>query len=111
MTEEEASKIREADQKKRKKWSDAERRIRIKANPIGSPPRANRGITTDTLQMMTEVESHRLSDGHMFPTKEIFWIRIAEEAILWNISVQSLWSDHMQMKVIGKNFFVSGYFR
>ena len=111
MTEEEAGKIREADRKKRKKWTDAERKIRIKANPIGSPPRANRGITTDTLRMMTEVEAHRLSDGHMFPTKEIFWIRIAEEAILRNISVRSLRSDHMQMKVIGKNFFVSGYFR
>ena len=74
MTEEQASKIREADRKKRKKWTDAERKIRIKANPIGSPPRANRGITTDTLRMMTEVEAHRLSDGHMFPTKEIFWI-------------------------------------
>ena len=111
MTEEKTSKLREADQKKQKKWTNAERKIRIKSNQIGSPPCANRGITTDTLRMMTEVEAHRLSDGHMFPTKEIFWIRIAEEAILRNISVRSLRSDHMQMKVIGKNFFVSGYFR
>ncbi len=111
MTEEQARKTREADRKKQKKWTDAVQNQRIKANPIGSPSRANRGITTDTLHTMTDVEAHRLSNRHMFPTKDIFWIRIAEEAILRNISMQSLRSDHMQMKVIGKHdVFISGYF-
>ena len=73
---------------------------------MGPPPRENRGITTDTLCTMMDVEAHRLSYGHIFPTKDIFWIRIAEKAILRNISVQSLRSDHLHIKVIGKSFFV-----
>jgi hypothetical protein len=111
MTEEQAKKTREANRKKRKKWADAQQNERIKGNPVGSPPRAKRGIVTKIICTMTDVEAHRLSKGHMFPTKEILWIRIAEEAILRNISVRSLRSDHLQIKVIGKSFYVSGSFQ
>ena len=111
MSEAEAAKTREADRKKRKKWTDAQRIQRLKTNPIGSPPRDRRGIVIPTLRTMEDVEQRRLEEGHMFPTKEILWMRIAEEAIHRNIHVRAVRSDHSILKVIGEGFYVLANFR
>ena len=60
---------------------------------------------------MVDVEANRLSVGHMFPIKQIFWLRIAEEALLQGINVRSVRSDYTNLIVTGPSFYVSGQFR
>jgi len=75
---------------KKKQWTDIQRLHlqHLKQNTVGSPPHKSLGVVADILQTMVEVEVNCLSVGHMFPTKEIFWMRIAEEVILRGIIVR-----------------------
>ena len=59
---------------------------------------------------MMDVEANSLKEGHMFPSKDIFLMRIAEEAILWNIHVQAMRSDYSNLRVVGSSFFVASCF-
>ena len=83
---------------------------RLKKNKVGSPPRASLGIIDETLQTMVDVEANHLSVGHMFSIKNIFWLRIAEEALLRGINVRSVRSDYTNLTVTGPSFYVSGRF-
>jgi len=95
----------------RKQWSDKIRLQRLKENKVGSPPRASLGNINENLRVMVDVEANRLSVGHMFPIKNIFWLRIAEEALLRGINVRSVRSDYTNLIVTGPSFYVSGRFR
>ena len=87
MSAVDAKLTKEADRTLRKQWSDKIRLQRLKENKVGSPPRASLGNINENLRVMVDVEANRLSVGHMFPIKDIFWLRIAEEALLRGINV------------------------
>jgi hypothetical protein len=110
MSAVDAKLTKEADQTLRKQWSDKIRLQRLKENKVGSPPRASLGIIDENLRVMVDVEANRLSVGHMFPIKHIFWLRIAEEALLRGINVRSVRSDYTNLIVTGPSFYVSGRF-
>ena len=111
MTAAEAKFVELEDKKKRKQWTDQQRQKRLKKNHVGSPPPKKLGFTSDRLRTMVDVEANRLLPGHMFPTKEIFWMRIGEEALLRNIQVRAIRSDLVNLVVKGPNFYVAGNFR
>jgi len=111
MTAAEAKFVELEDKKKRKQWTDQQRQKRLKKNTVGSPPPKKLGFTSDRLRTMVDVEANRLLPDHMFPTKEIFWMRIGEEALLRNIHVRAIRSDHANLVVKGPNFHVAGNFR
>ena len=48
--------------------------------PLSNYVRECSGDNTNGLRPMTVVENKRLMAGHTFTTKEIVWMRIAEEA-------------------------------
>ena len=104
MSAAEAKFVELEDKKKRKQWTDQQRQKRLKKNHVGSPPPKKLGFTSDRLRTMVDVEANRLLPGHMFPTKEIFWMRIGEEALLRNIQVRAIRSDHVNLVVKGPNF-------
>ena len=66
------------------------------------------GHNIEQLRTMTDVESYRLEEGHHFATKEIFYLRIAEEANLRCIKVKVERSDMTNLILVGYNFYVSG---
>jgi hypothetical protein len=47
----------------------------------------------------------------MFPDKNTFWMRIAEEALLRNINVQAVRSEYTVLVVCGPSFHCEGTFR
>ena len=94
MSAVDAKLTKEADQTLRKQWSDKIRLQRLKENKVRSPPHASLGIIDENLQVMVDVKANRLSVGHIFPIKNIFWLRIAEEALLRGINVRSVRSDY-----------------
>ena len=47
----------------------------------------------------------------MFPDKNTFWMRIAEEALLWNIHVHAVRSEFTVLVVCGPSFHCEGTFR
>jgi hypothetical protein len=59
------------------------------------------GVCEAQLRKMTDVEQFPLCLKHMFPSKEIALIRIAEEANLFGIRIQIRRSDHFQLHVYG----------
>jgi len=79
MSADDAKLTKEANPTLRKQWSDKICLRRLKENKVGSPPCASLGIINENLRVMVDVEANRLSVGHMFPIKHIFWLRIAEE--------------------------------
>jgi hypothetical protein len=89
MSAVDAKLTKEADRTLRKQWSDKIRLQRLKENKVGSPPRASLGNINENLRVMVDAEANCLSVGHMFPIKQIFWLRIAEEALLRGINVRS----------------------
>jgi hypothetical protein len=111
MSAVDAKMTKEADRTLRKQWSDKIRLQRLKENKVGSPPRASLGDINENLRVMLDVEENRLSVGHMFPIKQMFWLRIAEEALLRGINVRSIRSDYTNLIVTGPSFYVSGRFR
>jgi len=111
MSTVDAKLTKEADRALRKQWSDKIRLQRLKENKVGSPPRASLGIIDEYLRVMVDVEANCLSVGHMFPIKHIFWLRLAEEALLRGINVRSVRSDYTNLIVTGPSFYVSGRFR
>jgi hypothetical protein len=64
----------------------------------------------DTLCRLVEVEKYCLSQGQMFTDKNTFWMRITEEALLWNIHVQAVHSDFRVLDVYGPSFHCEGTF-
>ena len=99
---------KEADRTLRKQWSNKTCLQRLKKNKVGSPPRASLGIIDESLRIMVDVDANRLSVGRMSPIKDIFWLRIAEEALLLGINVRSVRSDYTNLTVTGPRFYVSG---
>ena len=111
MSAVDAKLTKEADRTLRKQWSDKICLQRLKENKVGSPPRKSLGIIDEYIWVMVDIKANRLSVGHMFPIKHIFWLRIAEEALLRGINVRSVRSDYMNLIVTGPSFYVSGRFR
>ncbi len=69
------------------------------------------GHVGDTLRTLVEVEKYCLCEGQMFPDKNTFWMRIAEEALLQNINIQSVHSEYTVLVVCGPSFHCEGTFR
>ena len=111
MTADEKAKIEKEDQKIRKKWTDAQRRMRIKKAPSGDPPFELMGYCGDQLRPLAEVEKYRLSEGQMFPNRNIFWLRVGEEALLRGIRVRAMRSEETNLTVCGSSFHAAGSFR
>ena len=109
MTASKAKFTKESDQK-RKQWTNMKCLKRLKQNTVGSSPHRSLGVVDDTLRTMVDIEVNRLYVWHMFPTKDIFWMRIAEEAILRGINVRSVRSDYTNLIVNGPRFYVAGRF-
>jgi hypothetical protein len=68
------------------------------------------GHNNKQIRTMTDVESNRLVEDHIFATKEILNLRIAEEANLRCIKVKVERSDPTNLIVVGFKFYVSGSF-
>ena len=83
----EAKMIIEEDRRIRKSWTDVQRKQDLKENSRGCPPGENVGFDSDLLRIMADIEVNRLREDHMFSMKDIFWMRIGEEANLRNIHV------------------------
>lgn len=111
LTASEKAAIEREDKVIRKKWTDAQRWRRLKKNTIGSPPRNFMGHCGDTLRPLEEVEKYRLCVGQMFPDKNIFWMRIAEEALLRGITVRAVRSEYTHLTVCGSRFHAEVTFR
>ena len=72
------------------------------------------GVCSRTLREMKDVELHPLHKGDTFPNKEIPMLRIAEEANLFAIRIQTRRSDLFQLQVYGAGgdpFHVHGNYR
>jgi hypothetical protein len=72
------------------------------------------GVCSRTLREMKDVELHPLRKGDTFPNKEILMLRIAEEANLFAIRIQTRRSDLFQLQVYGAGgdpFHVHGNYR
>ncbi len=85
--------------------------MRIKKAPTGEPPAEHRGYCGDSLRPLAEVEKFRLMEGHMFPNRDIFWLRVGEEALLRGIRVRAMRSEDTALTVCGPSFHASGSFR
>ena len=91
----------------RKKYTDKLRHDRIKAAQLSTielRPEECSGDNTNGLRPMTVVENKRLMAGHTFTTKEIVWMRIAEEANRRRISYTTEVSNHHNLVVSGDRF-------
>jgi hypothetical protein len=111
MTESEKAFVETEDKLLQKKWTDAQRWQRLKTNKVGSPPRNKMGHVSDTLRPLVKVEKYCLCVGQMFPNKDIFWMRIAKEALLRNINVRAVRSEYTVLIVCGPSFHCKGTFR
>jgi hypothetical protein len=78
MTAAEIKIIYEEDKWIRKWWTDLQWNQHLKKNAVGTPPHDRLGCDSDLLCTMVEVEGFPLCVGHMYSTKDIFWMRIGE---------------------------------
>ncbi len=93
--------------KARKKYVDEERHKRLKAKKSMTKGGSDlSGDQTKQLRPMSEVEKAQLSVGHIFRSKDVVVLRIAEEANLRGISTRVQQSDVMNLTVVGLNFYV-----
>ncbi len=111
MTESEKEEVKEEDKKLRKKWTNAQRWLHLKKYSVGTPPPNWMGYCGDQLRTLDEVEKHNLSVGQMFPKRDIFWLRIAEEALLRGITVRAIRSEVAHLTVCGPSFHAEGSYR
>ena len=91
----------------RKKYTDRVRHERIKAaqsSTVELRPEECTGDNTNGLRPMTVVENKRLLAGQTFTSKEIVWMRIAEEANRRRISYTTEVSNHHNLVVSGDRF-------
>jgi hypothetical protein len=82
MNEATAKTVLKAYAKERKAYTDKQRFARVKAVQSVSHLSGYSGPNMEQLRTMTDVESNRLEEDHIFVTKEILNLRIAEEANL-----------------------------
>ena len=108
MSEEDAEAAVTEWEKKWKKVNDANRRTAAAAaalqdfdESIDQSGEVYSDICTRTLREMRDVEINPLRKDHTFPNKEILMLRIAEEANLFGVRIQSRWSDCFQLQVAG----------
>jgi len=93
--------------KARKRYVDDERHKRLKAKSSTTKGGGFlSGDQTPQLRPMSDVEKARLSVGHIFRSKDVVKLRIAEEANLRGISTRVQRSDVMNLTVVGVNFYV-----
>ena len=91
MSDDAAKNVLKAYSKARKAYTDKQRFARAKAvNTVSNLLSGYSGHNIEHLRTMTDVESYRLEEGHHFATKEIFYLRIAEEANLRRIKKSRL---------------------
>jgi hypothetical protein len=111
MTASMAAIAKKEDRVKRKAWTDALRMNRHKKNNTASPPSKSRGHVSNTLHSLEEVERKRLVKGNVFPSREILWMRIVEEALLRGINVKASRVDRTNLTVYGYQFYASDTFK
>jgi hypothetical protein len=110
MTETAAKIVLKAYAKERKAYTDKQRFARVKAVQSVSLSSGFSGHNNKQIRTMTDVESNRLVEDHIFATKEILNLCIAEEANLRCIKVKVERSDPTNLIVVGFKFYVSGSF-
>ena len=103
MTEAKAEEAMNNFQRERKKWTDAQRKKRIKGGMITGDITFT-GDNSSTLRTMEEVRKSPLRSGDTFQTKDILLMRIAEEANLRIRSIMTDRSDDTRLVVLGHGF-------
>jgi len=108
MSEATARKVLKAYSKARKAYTDKQRFERAKSVKSDSNLSGYSGHNIEQLRTMRDVESYRLEEDHSFATKDMFNLRIAEEANLRCIKIKVERSDPTNLTIVGYNFYVSG---
>ncbi len=93
MTEATAKIVLKAYAKERKAYTDKQRLARVKAVESVSLLSGFSGHNNKQLRTMTDVDSNQLEEDHIFATKEILNLHIADEANLRCIKVKVEGSD------------------
>jgi hypothetical protein len=102
--------------KKRKAFNDKNRKKRAKvARELleGCDRKDNtiyKGCNVEFLRTMDEVESNRLMVNHTFSSRDIVYLRVAEEANLRSIVIKVNRSDNQQFVATGIDFYVRAFF-
>jgi len=110
ITEATTKTVLKAYTKERKTYTDEQHFACVKAVKFVSHLSGYSGHNIKQLRTMTDVESNRLEEDHIFATKEILNLCIAEEANLRCIKVKVERSDPTNLIIVGFNFYVSGPF-
>ena len=110
MTEATAKIVLKAYAKERKAYPDKQHFSCVKAVQSVSLLPGFSGHNNEQLRTMTDVESNWLEEDHMFATKGILNLHIAEEANLRCIKVKVERSDSTNLIIVGFKFYVSGSF-
>ncbi len=106
----------EAYKKKRKAYNNQMRSKRAKLAQEGLEastdvnPADYNGCNLDRLQTMAEVEAHPLMAGHSFSSRDIMYLRVAEEANLQAIVIKINRNDDQQFVATGIDFYVRATF-
>ena len=98
--------------KERKAFFDAQRYKKMKdaKGTVSDSVSHFTGDCSSQLRPSSTVMQRRLKEQHTFPTKEILWLRIAEEANLRCIYITTYRSDDCNLVVFADNFFVGATF-
>ncbi len=97
--------------KERKAYTDKQRVLRVKADKSrAKASSSSSGDVTPKLRPMKEVENSRLIASHVFGSKDILQLRIAEEANLRGINTMVSRSDFTNLTTIGPQFYIHATF-
>ncbi len=96
----------------RKKYTDKRRynNAKEKGSSVTDVAHDFTGVCDDQLRPMSVVKDRRFQKDHTFPTKDILWIRIAEEANLRSMHVTTYRSNAFNLIVFADQFFVGSTF-
>ena len=102
--------------KKRKAFNDQQRKKRAKLARQVHEGSADinlseyKGCNLDRIRVIEEVEANRLMVNHTFSSRDIMYLRVAEEANLRSIVIRVNRSDNQQFVATGIDFYVRAIF-
>jgi hypothetical protein len=113
--EDDRQEVLDAYKKKRKAFNDQMRKKRAKlaregVEGGGVNPSDFKGWNVERLRTMDEVETHPLKVGHTFSSRDILYLRVAEEANHRGIVIRVNRSDDQQFVASGIEFYVRATF-
>jgi hypothetical protein len=106
----------DAYKKKRKAFTDQQRKNRANLACEGLKvsedvnPSDYKGCNLDRIRTMDKVEAHPLMANHTFSSRDIVYLRVAEEANLRSIVIKINRSDNQQFVASGIDFYVRALF-